>query len=358
LTTSVTTSLPLWLAGCTYDGNAGTDLRNSMVTAMFYDVGIVAGGSGTQIGVLGGVIGGAGLVINAGSGMSVLVQPGSFVVPVTSNPTAGGYCSTLASQATLTVATADPSNPRIDVVAAYVNDTGTSGSSGAVEIITGTAAPTPTAPAAPANSIVLAQVLVPAGSSSVSQGNITDSRPFTTATGGILVAPKGTVTGYVGQLAYDKPSGSFYHNTNGGSFAMQVLPWQAQVAVRNSDYVVPSGTSTMLSAGITTDGRTDIKITYHICGVYQATPTTGQVIFNVAIDGTQLDEIDLMTHATDSAGISHSGFTSVYSTSSAAGDTPAAGAHTVTFNTVTTETVSVRAAATRLAYLRVEPVSK
>jgi hypothetical protein len=354
LATSLTTSLPMWLAGCTYDGNAGNDLRNSMVTAMFYDQGIVTGSS---IGVLGGVIGGAGLVVNAGGGMTVTVQPGSFVVPVSAQPTAGGYCSTLASQGTLTVATADPSNPRIDIVVANVVDNGNGTSFGQVQYLEGTAAPSPSAPAAPANSITLAQIAVAAGVSSISQGNITDSRPFTTATGGILVAAKGAVTGYVGQLAFDKASQSFYHNTNGGAFQMKTLPWAPQIAILSTAYAIPSGGGTLLSVSITTDGHTDIKITSHIVGVYQATPTTGQIIFNVKIDGAQLDEIDLMTHSTDSANISHSGFTSVYSTSSAAGDTPSAATHTVTFNAVTSETASVQATSSRLAYLRVEPVN-
>jgi hypothetical protein len=114
----------------------------------------------------------------------------------------------------------------------------------------------------------------------------------------------------------------------------------------------------MLSVTVTTDGHTDIKVTTHICGIYQATPSTGQVGFTAQVDGAQIDEIDLMTHSNDTANISHSGFTSVYSTSGTAGDTPSAGTHTVTFNASTSlSTVSVRATATRLAYLRVEPVN-
>ena len=356
MATSQTTSLPMWLAGCTYDGNSGTDLRNSMVTAMFYDQGIV---SGNAIGVLGGVIGGAGLAVSAGSGMAVTVQPGSFVVPVTATPGNGGYCSTLAAQATFTVAAADPTNPRIDIVCASVVDNGNNTSYGEVQIITGTAAPSPSAPSAPSNSITLAQVAVPAGTSSVSSGNITDSRPFTTTTGGILVAAKGNVTGYPGQLAWDRASGSFYHNSNAGVAQMRVLPWAPQVAVLNSAWTVPSTATAMLTVTITTDGKTDIRITSHISGLSQATPATGQVAFTVKVDSAQVDETDLMTHSTDTASVAHAGFTSIYSTSSAAGDTPAAGTHTVTVNGTnsTGQTTIVQAAAGKLAYLRVEPVT-
>src|SRR5690242_15993302 len=150
MATSVNTSLPQWLTGCTYDSNSGNDLRNSSITAMFFDEGIL---TGTTIGVLGGVIGGAGLVVNPGTGMTVTVQPGSFVVPNSGTPTAGGYAATLVSQATLTVQASDPSNPRIDIVVANVVDNGNNTSFGQVQIITGVASPSPAVPTAPANSI-------------------------------------------------------------------------------------------------------------------------------------------------------------------------------------------------------------
>ena len=355
-TTSVTTSLPLWLAGCTYDASGGDDLRNSGVTGYFYDEGIV---TGSVIGVLGGVTGGAGLVVSAGTGMTVSVQPGSFVVPNSASPVSGGYVSTLSQQATLTVQTADPSNPRIDIVVAYVDDAGDSSSFGAIAIYTGTAAASPSAPSAPANSIILASVAVPANATSIAGGDLTDERPFTTAVGGILVAAPGTVTGYRGMAGFDVAHGRFYHNSNTtGDTQFKVLPWAPAYATRNSDLTILGTETTVASVGITTDGYTDIKITTHIVGIAQAYPTTEQTIFTVWLDGSQLDEIDLMTNSADRASASHLGFTSVYSTSSATGDTPSAGSHTVYFKGVTASpnaTVLV-ATATRNAYLRVEPV--
>jgi hypothetical protein len=360
LATSVTTSLPMWLAGCTYDGDSGNDLRNSMVTAMFYDEGIVAGGSGTEIGVLGGVIGGAGLVVNAGTGMTVTVQPGSFVVPVTAEPAAGGYVSTLPSQATLTVATADPSNPRIDIVVAYVNDLGTSGSGGAVEIVTGTAAPSPAAPAAPANSIILCQVNVPAGSTSVSEGNMTDERPFTTATGGVLVAAKGSVTGYIGMLAYDKASNSFYHNSNAGVAQMHTLPWAPQSAALTTNTTVDAdATEPLVSVTITTDGSTDIECTYKWSGIEQATVTDSQLEIQLLIDGTQVDGAWVASGL--AAGFNNQAGCIVYRTSGALGTTPAAGTHTVAMQAVNTSgggnVIVVLGHPGRPLYLYVKPVS-
>src|SRR5579884_2992987 len=126
MSTQVNTSLPLWLAGGTYDANGGNDLRNSGVSAYFYDQG--PGAASNAISPLGGVVGGAGLWVYPGTGMSVQVKCGHFVVPNTNTPTAGAYVSTLSSNATLAVQTADPSNPRIDLVVAFVQDNGNSSS--------------------------------------------------------------------------------------------------------------------------------------------------------------------------------------------------------------------------------------
>ena len=327
MATQVTTSLPQWLTGCTYDGSSGNDLRNSSVTAIFYDEGIVAG---SAIGVLGGVIGGSGLAVSAGTGMTVSVQPGSYVVPSTATPTAGGYVSTLASSATLTVQTADPVNPRLDIVVAYVSDTGTSASYGAVEIITGTAAPSPTAPSAPANSITLAQLSIPAAATSVTSGMITDLRPYTTTTGGILVAPVGSVTGYTGQLAYDKPSGRFYHNDNASSATqMHVLPWEPVVKTLSAGVVFGGAETTVLSQTVVTDGYTDIEIFFKWPGVAstRGSSYSFNCIFRMYIDSTSVDSFYTPDDVADDT--THSGGSWSYYTSSTTGDTPSAGTHTI-----------------------------
>jgi hypothetical protein len=361
LATSVNTSLPLWLTGQTYDGSGGSDLRNSHVTATYLDTGIM---SGSAIGVRGGVIGGAGLVVAAASGMNVTVQPGSFVVPNTTSPVSGGYSATLAQSATLAVQAASPSNRRIDIVVANVTDNGNSTSSGQVQIITGTPAASPAPPSAPANSITLAQVTVPASATSVTAGNIKDTRPFTTTTGGVLKAAPGTVTGYDGQAAYDAANKRFYHNTNlSGGSQFRILPWAPAYVTRNASFGLAPGTLTNItSLNITTDGLTDIKITYHVTGIYQPNNTgPRQVVFAVFCDGNQLSEIDLQTNTDDLAGISHSGFTDVYTTSSLAGDTPSAGTHTIYLKGMGANTVGsgdipwVRATPARNTYLRVEP---
>lgn len=361
MATQVTTSLPLWLAGCTYDVNGANDLRNSGVAAFFFDEGIV---TGNAIGVLGGVIGGAGMVVGVGTGMNVTVQPGSFVVPNSTTPTAGGYVSTLPSQATLSVQTADPSNPRIDIVVAFVSDVGSSASFGAIEIITGTAAATPVAPSAPANSIILGQVSVPAGTSVITSGLLTDKRPFTTATGGILVAPKGSVTGYLGQIAYDKASGSFYHNNNtSNQTQLHVLPWQPVITKLTSSVSCPGDQAlhTVCTATFTSDGYTDVEIFFKCPAVFSATSSSSPIRceFAMYIDGSLIDTIygaEVNADTYWQAGISWS-----YYTSSSTADTPAAGTHTVTIkvqNTRSNLAYSVAGTGASNILLRVEPVGK
>jgi len=326
-TTQVTTSVPMWLSGCTYDGDGGNDLRNSGITTFFYDVG-ASGGSGT-VGVLSGVTGGAGLLVAAGTGMTVTVKAGSFVVANSATPTAGGYAACLASAVTLNVQTADPTNPRIDVVVAYVSDAGSSSSFGAIEIITGTAAPSPSAPSAPANSITLAQVSVPAGATSLS-GQVTDLRPFTVATGGVLPAPKGSVTGYAGQVAYDKSSGSFYHNSGSSSNTqLHVLPWEPVVATLSSGVTFNGSETTILSTTVTVDGYTDIEIFFKWPGVAstRGSSYSFNCVFRMYIDSTSVDSFYTPDDVADDT--THSGGSWSYYTSSVTGDTPSAGTHTV-----------------------------
>lgn len=359
MATSVITSLPKWLAGCTYDASGGNDLRNSDVTATYYDVGIVSGTN--TIGLLGGVVGGAGLVVSPGTGMTANIQPGSFVVPNTASPTAGGYSSTLVSQATLTVQTADPTNPRIDIIVAMVVDNGDNTSYGAVEIITGVAAATPSAPSAPANSITLARISVPAGAASITSGMLTDTRPFTTTTGGILVAQKGAVTGYLGQIAYDKASGSFYHNSNvSNATQLKVLPWSPAIATRSSAFNWGGSETTVLTATITTDGYTDAEVFFKWPGVSCSRGSAYQfnVVFRMYIGSTQVDGYFTPSDVAD--GNTHSGGSWSYYTSSAIGDTPSAGTHTVKVtaqNLSGNYSTSIYGYSTNKIILRAKPVS-
>jgi Ni,Fe-hydrogenase III small subunit len=73
---------------------------------------------------------------------------------------------------------ANASNPRYDVVVARLQDQQYSGAADlpTIEMVTGTPAASPAIPAVPSNCLILANVLVPAASTTVTQANITDRR--------------------------------------------------------------------------------------------------------------------------------------------------------------------------------------
>ena len=127
-----------------------------------------------------GTIGSASLAVtpNSPAGMSVLVASGWAAIVGTTQPNMGVYTAFNDATATLTVTTANPTNPRIDRVVVTVRDAYYSGAFNDVifQVIAGTPAGSPTAPATPANSISLATIAVGAGVTSITAGNITDTR--------------------------------------------------------------------------------------------------------------------------------------------------------------------------------------
>jgi hypothetical protein len=114
--------------------------------------------------------------------MSVLVASGWAAIVGTTQANMGTYVAYNDAQITLTIATADPTNPRIDRVVMTVNDAYYTGSTNNVvlQVITGTPAGSPSAPATPANSISLATIAVGAAVLSINSGNITDTRVLVT----------------------------------------------------------------------------------------------------------------------------------------------------------------------------------
>jgi hypothetical protein len=321
MATSITTSLPMWLAGCTYDANGGVDLRNSHVTSTFYDSGIAAGNS--TIGVLSGVVGGTGLKVTAGTGLQVSVAPGSFVVANSGSPAAGGYVSTLASSGLLTVAAGNPSNPRVDIVVAYVDDTGTSASFGQVDIISGTPAPSPAAPSAPSNSITLARISVAADASSVTSGMITDTRTYTTTAGGVLVAAQGTVAGYNGCFAYDPVAGIFYHNSASGPVPFTSEADVPSINVGTSPFTFSGNETQYTTAGVNTDGDVSLTLSWPGVSCSRGSTFSFNVQWRFYLDGVQLHS--LFTGNDPCDGTVRSGGTMTYRTSAFTGDTPSNG---------------------------------
>jgi len=147
-----------------------------------------------------GIIGSSSLAVTANSpaGMSVRVASGWAAIIGTTTTNMGVYTIFNDAQDTLTITTADPTNPRIDLVCATVRDAFYSGANNDVifQVIAGTPAGSPVAPALPANSISLATVAVGAAVTQINTGNITDTRTLVTTnipeTGDISAVVAGT----------------------------------------------------------------------------------------------------------------------------------------------------------------------
>jgi hypothetical protein len=133
------------------------------------------------------------VVANSPVGMSVIVRAGWAAIVGTTQPLMGTYVAYNDGDVGLTITTANATNPRIDLVCVTVNDSYYSGSADNVvlQVVAGTPAGSPVAPATPANSIALAEVYVGAGVLSINNGNITDERVQVTTN----VPVSGDITG-------------------------------------------------------------------------------------------------------------------------------------------------------------------
>lgn len=131
-----------------------------------------------------GIIGSSSLAVTANSpaGMSVLAATGWAAIVGTTQANMGTYVAYNDASTVLTITTADPTNPRIDRIVVTVNDAFYTGSTNnvAFQVLAGTPAGSPTAPATPANSISLATIAVGAAVTQINSGNITDTRVDTT----------------------------------------------------------------------------------------------------------------------------------------------------------------------------------
>jgi len=127
-----------------------------------------------------GIIGTSSLAVtpNAPVGMSVRVASGWAAIVGTTTTNMGVYTIFNDAIETLTITAANPTNPRIDLVCATVRDAFYSGANNDVifQVIAGTPAGSPVAPALPANSISLATIAVGAAVIQINSGDITDTR--------------------------------------------------------------------------------------------------------------------------------------------------------------------------------------
>ena len=135
---------------------------------------------------LGGVVSEGDLAVtqNGTPNMSVNVAGGypggELWIPGSIGATQGLYYALNDATVNLAIAASNATNPRYDVVYAAVQDAAYSGSTNTwvLGVVTGTPAASPVVPSLPSSAVALAQILVPAASTSVVTGNITDVRLF------------------------------------------------------------------------------------------------------------------------------------------------------------------------------------
>lgn len=319
---------PAWcMDGPTTDASL---VRALAVAALAYNV-----GSASTVSVLGGVEPGpAAMAVTAPGGMQVGVSSGFCVVPATAVSN-GAYLTGLLTNGTLTVATADPTNPRIDLVCVTVSDLGNSSSAAVVQIITGTPAASPVVPSLPSYSIPLAQVAVAAAATTISTGNITDERTWTAAPGAIMpVQSLAAVSqGYRGAYVHDLATGRLAHNSGSGVKQPVLLPFAPVIAYTTTQPTGSGGAErTILTQSVTTDGNTDLEIVTGWAGAFMNTFDSGaQCLMRVRIDGTAIDRWCFDITSAAGPGNGSGGASKVVRTQTALSTRPGAGTHTVTW---------------------------
>lgn len=269
---------------------AGQDLRLGQISALLSALG---GSATNQLGIGSGVRHAPNnpLFVAVASGLSVTVNPGFAIVQGSAAANSGAYAGTLDATATLTCATADLVNPRIDSVIVQFVDNGNNTSTATVNIQTGTPAASPSPPAVPSNSIVLCNITVPANAVSLTSGNLSDQRNFLAAAGGIKPVSSSSfypTTGPASGYAHDLTTGRLKWFNGTALQAPQTAAFAPVSGVGSSGTANSTAYVTLASATVTVDGRTPVRVDGDV-SYFTFTGGVGNG-FQLAIlrDGTQL----------------------------------------------------------------------
>jgi len=196
-----------------------------------------------------------------GSDMSVDVAGG--LVYVQGDTIAGqGIYQAPFDALNLTIAAAPASGSRIDLVVARVYDKQVAGgatSGRAVEVLTGTAAAAPTAPKVPDTAVVLAQVTVAAGTTTITSGLIADLRSAVSSGSGAVgvqgqpmtaaqIAALTTPQKYQGRLIFNTTLGKLQQVAAPGAAPSDIGATKAQ-----GTYLGDGAASRAITVGFTPD---------------------------------------------------------------------------------------------------------
>lgn len=201
--------------------------------------------------------------------MSVDVAKGSAIIDGTESVNQGVYHVYNDATVNLAVTTADPVNPRWDLLVFKVQDAAYSGAvnSSSLAIVAGTPAGSPALPATPNNAIALYKIVVPAAAASIVNANLTDLR--------VVRRP-------VMALGYESAGGPLPANVltsiSAQAFAINVGGW----TLSSGALVVPMAGVYRVSAQITMSAITSLGILQVALTRNGATSVTGNSTYSPA----------------------------------------------------------------------------
>lgn len=237
--------------------------------------------------ILGGIL----AITQTGSpSMAVVVASGLAYVPGSANAVQGTYVCQNDANVTLSVTAAHATLPRLDIVVAQVEDAFYAGAVNAwkLAVIAGTPASSPVVPSSPANSLTLAEVLVPAAASSISNANITDRRPFVAGVGGTIMCTSTSRPNVLsvpeGQLVFETDTNTFRYSDT--STWKRLTPPAPIVSTLGSSFGATTTESTFLTASYTVISGETIEIALN--GQYSSNGADRTVTVRLKEDGTTI----------------------------------------------------------------------
>ncbi|MGC5664921.1 hypothetical protein ACN261_31525 [Micromonospora sp. WMMD723] len=335
---------PLWI-----NASAGTpaynaaELRQGMALPLMYDGRV----SGARQGVRPG---GPALQVTLAVS-TITVATGCACVDPGLSTAQGPYWVALPAAETHTLAAANATNPRKDIVIlrVYDNDEDSSGLRTArSEYLVGVAGASPSEPAVPAGAVRLATIDVPQSGGGAAV--VTDRRPWTVAAGGILPvanqAARDALSPYDGQYVHRLDTGALEGRSGGQWQVRAIAPISLEATATASPQAISASTVTAITwqaASENVGGFTKpsgFEFTVPAAGLYVATVQglvsngqSGRAFVNMVMDGR--------AYRASFGGVSESGWASTGQRRMAASTIVKAEIFCATATTIASGTLSV-----------------